>query len=243
MAAGGQLAEEPKPLCLVQAYRESLFLAVNSEEVPSNQLLLNPHLAPSDASALAIVVSPQEDEGQTEKRLLVPLFTVNMEDWRHTLPYFFQILMKWVGGREALESLLLRIPCGFYARECIFHEVREDCHDNYHRPKSVSICETCGKVFEYNRYLLREANKYKKHAATHNTTCRICGLKCATFAEKKYHQRTHREVHFPCPKEKCKFVGITQKSLDNHIHLFHTAINCKCPKTILGIIMIFNLQF
>jgi len=65
--------------------------------------------------------------------MLVPLFSITQEDWRHTLQYFFQMLVNWVGKREVLEDLLLRLPCGLQAKEEMQREVREDCHDNLHR--------------------------------------------------------------------------------------------------------------
>ncbi len=235
IANNNQMPEVPKPICFPGRSRETHFLsAAMEDEVPADQLLVNFGLAPNDMSAVALECrfDGSEASGGDRGNKLIPIFTVSMEDWRITIRFLFTILINWVGNKDLLEEMWLATPCGVEGERMIHHELKEECYQNCLQPKTVSVCEHCGKTFVYNAYIQSEKAKYDKHVAIHNTTCRICGETFPNMPAKRNHQRTHRESHFPCTaKKNCKYVGTTQEALDKHVQYFHTRIICElCGK-------------
>ncbi len=235
IANNNQMPEAPKPICFPGKSKESHFLsATMEEEVPADQILVNFDLAPVDMSAVALECrfdGSAACNGATGNKV-IPIFSVNMEDWRITIRFLFTILINWVGSKDLLEEMWLATPCGVQGERMIHHELKEECHHNCLQPKTVSVCEHCGKTFVYNAYIQSEKAKYDKHVAIHNTTCRICGETFPNMPAKRNHQRTHRESYFPCTAKKtCKYVGTTQEALDKHVQYFHTRIICElCGK-------------
>ncbi len=226
--------EPPPTVCSPGRSREGQFLSPNMEaEVPGRQIMVNFGLEPVDMGAVAIECRvPKSEDRDIRGNRLVPLFTVNMEDWRLTVRLFFTLLVNWVGTRDLLEELWLATPCGAQGENEIHHEIKMECHHNCLQPKTVSVCEHCGKTFVYNAFIQSEKAKYDKHVAIHNTTCRICGKVFPNMPAKRNHQRTHRKEHYPCTAKKgCKYVGTTKEMLEKHIQYFHTRIVCElCGK-------------
>ncbi len=230
-ANNNQMPEMPKPICFPGCSRETQFLAPDmDEEIPGEQILVNYGLAPNDMGAVALECRITEDDKVKNK--LIPLFTVNMSDWRLTVRFLFTVLINWIGTKSLLEEMWLATPCGTQGERMLHHELKEECYHNCVQDKTVSVCEHCGKTFVYNAFIQSEKAKYEKHVATHDTTCKICGKVFPNMPAKRNHQRTHRENYFPCTSKKgCKYVGRTQEMLDKHIQYFHTRIICElCGK-------------
>ncbi len=230
-ASNNQMPEMPKPICFPGISRETQFLAPGmDDEIPGDQILVNYDLAPNDMGAIALEC--RIEDGNTISNKLIPLFTVNMEDWRLTTRFLFTVLINWVGTKNLLEDMWLSTPCGTQGERMLHHELKEECYQNCIKPKTVSVCEHCGKTFVYNAFIQSEKAKYEKHVAIHDTTCKICGKVFPNMPAKRNHQRTHSENHFPCNAKKgCKYVGRTQEMLDKHIQYFHTRIICElCGK-------------
>ncbi len=230
MANNNQKPDPPKPICIPGSSRETLFLSLAmKDEIPAEQLLVNFGLSSNDMGAVALECRFEEEKKGVK---LIPLVTISMIDWHASIQYLFTILINWVGSKDLLEKMWLATPCGVQGERMVHHELRKECHRNILMQKKISVCEHCGKIFEFNPFIPSEKAKYDKHLAIHKTTCRICGEVFPNLPAKRNHQKTHRDTYFPCTAKKgCKFVGSTQEFLDKHIQFRHTRIVCElCGK-------------
>ena len=223
MANNNEMPDPKKPSCLPCETAETHFISEDMEEIPNEQLLLNPNLDPIDFAAVGVHIRPR---GNVKESIFLPIFTVNMEDWRMYSKYFYTILINWVGGKTSLHDIIMRLPCGKNAKELMLQEIREDCYLNLAQPKTVEVCETCGQRFEYNKYLFSERNRFKHHVESHQLKCKICGEEFPTMTQRKFHQKTHNKHFVRCTKGTCKWIGTTESSLATHIKFNHTPVLC-----------------
>ena len=224
------IAGEPEPynpICVSHKSHETHFIAPEMKNIPHDQILINDMLVSSDLGGLGVYICDPD----TGSNMILPIFTVNSTDWKQMAKNFFAILISWFGSKENFQTALLQIPCGQEAKEHVMREIKEECYQTLKEPKTVSQCPECGKIFEYNKNLFSERNKYRHHLETHKLKCKICSESFETFTQRKFHQRTHHKVYFKCTEGECKWVGATKSSLDTHIKFCHTRIECKiCNK-------------
>lgn len=225
---GKGMLEESKPVCMPEKTRETHFISEQMESVPHSQLILNPKLKPRDFAAIGLQCQIDNSES-----IIIPLFTVNMTNWRFNTRYFFQPLIHWIGSKAKFLELLLKTPCGVQAKQGFEKEIMDECYFNSLQPKKVAVCEHCGLQFEFNRFLFRELNRYKNHVETHQLDCKICGESFPNATVRRFHQRTHKKTHVKCSKEGCKWVGNTSSALNTHIYFVHTRVLCDlCGKEV-----------
>ncbi|TRY68908.1 hypothetical protein TCAL_12788 [Tigriopus californicus] len=222
------MLEESKPVCVAEKTRETHFISEQMESVPYSQLIVNANLQPRDFGAIGLQCHFDNSES-----MIIPLFTVNMTNWRFNTRYFFQPLILWIGSKAKFLELLLKTPCGIQAKQGFEKDIMDECYFNSLQPKKVAVCEHCGLKFEFNRFLFRELNRYKNHVETHQLDCKICGESFPNATVRRFHQRTHKKTHVKCSKEGCKWVGNTASALNTHIYFVHTRVLCDlCGKEV-----------